>query len=66
VNVIVNGEEKHLDPGTTVAELLVHLEVSSKIVAVEVNQELVPRRSHTERALQPGDRLEIVGFVGGG
>jgi thiamine biosynthesis protein ThiS len=66
VTITVNGEEQQLDPGTTVAELLARLEVSSKTVAVEVNQELVPRRSHAELTLQPGDRLEIVGFVGGG
>ena len=66
VNVIVNGQEKQLEPGTTVAELLTKLEVSPRQVAVEVNQELVPRRQHAEHALQAGDRLEIVGFVGGG
>jgi sulfur carrier protein len=66
VNVIVNGQEKQLEPGTTVAELLTKLEVSPRQVAVEVNQELVPRRQHAEHALQSGDRLEIVGFVGGG
>ncbi len=66
MNVIVNGQEKQLEPGTTVAELLAKLDVSPRQVAVEVNQELVPRRQHAEHLLQAGDRLEIVGFVGGG
>ncbi len=66
MNVFVNGQEQQLEIGTTVAQLLVSLEVSPRQVAVEVNQELIPRRQHAEHALQPGDRLEIVSFVGGG
>jgi thiazole synthase len=35
-------------------------------VAVERNQDVVPRRTWTEAALADGDQLEIVAFVGGG
>ena len=35
-------------------------------VAVEHNGEIVPRSNWTETALNNGDRLEVVHFVGGG
>ena len=35
-------------------------------VAVELNRDIVPRDRWAETALNEGDRLEIVHFVGGG
>jgi len=50
----------------TVAELLEELQLSPRLVAVEVNLQLVPRTRHAEQTLAAGDRLEIVSLVGGG
>jgi sulfur carrier protein len=46
--------------------LLAELARDSKKVAVEVNEEVVPREQHAERELRDGDRVEIVTLVGGG
>ena len=62
----VNGEQRELTAGTTVGELLGSLELSSQRVAVERNQRLVPRAEHQSTRLEPGDKVEIVHFVGGG
>jgi sulfur carrier protein len=66
VNIIVNGEPQDVPDNTSVAQLLVGLELASRPVAVEVNQQLVSRPEHAERVLRAGDRLEIVTLVGGG
>ena len=50
----------------TVAALLAELAVEPRYVAVEVNQELVPRARHRDWPLAEGDRLEVVTLVGGG
>lgn len=50
----------------TVETLLQELNLGSKKIAVELNREIVPRDSYQTTKLQPGDRLEIVHFVGGG
>jgi sulfur carrier protein len=52
-------------PGISVRELLDHLELTGP-VAVELNQEIVPRVEHATRRLTEGDVLEVVHFVGGG
>ena len=62
----VNGEPHDVDDAVSVADLLHTLAVREGRVAVEVNEEVVPRGSFTERRLAAGDRIEIVNFVGGG
>ena len=63
--VKVNGEMMDMD-GRTVAELLENLDTSSQRVAVEVNEEIVPRATYGEAVLKDGDSVEVVRFVGGG
>jgi sulfur carrier protein len=66
VTVKVNGKERPVEPGTTVAELLEHLGVASDGVAVAIGNEVVPRTRHPDRRLEDGDQVEIVRAVGGG
>lgn len=66
MNVVLNGEPRELQPGTTLAGLLQSLELGQRRFAVEVNEELVPRSEHADRVLQAGDRVEIVQAIGGG
>ena len=42
------------------------LGLASRPVAVELNGNLVRRADQETTALKPGDRVEIVSFVGGG
>ena len=62
----VNGNPRELADGASVAELLAALNLAEKLVAVEVNLEVVPRARHGEHRLAEGDRVEIVTRVGGG
>jgi len=66
MKVIVNGEERDLADGTTVAGLVRELGLADKPVAVEVNQDVVTRRQHETHTLTDGDHVEVVTLVGGG
>jgi sulfur carrier protein len=66
VSVLVNGERRELKSPATVADLLQRLEIPLRGVAVEVNEQIVPRTRHSDHPLVDGDRLEIVSLVGGG
>jgi thiazole synthase len=66
VRVIVNGESRDLGTDCSVAQLLADLRLTAGRVAVEINEEVVPRDSYPGRQLASGDRIEIVHFVGGG
>jgi len=66
VQLTVNGEAREVPGGVTVAALVTLLGLDRRKLAVERNLEIVPRSAFAETALAPGDRIEIVAFVGGG
>jgi len=66
MKLTVNGKPVELPDGSTVAALLSHLAMEPAKVAIERNQDVVPRRTWAEARLADGDHIEIVTFVGGG
>ncbi len=65
LNLVVNGESRRTF-ASTVAELVIELELAPEKVAVERNGAIVPRSTLGDVARADGDVLEIVHFVGGG
>jgi len=66
LRIRVNGDPHELPGPTTVRELVERLGLGRGPVAVERNGELVPRKEHAATAVEDGDAIEIVHFVGGG
>ncbi|MCI0362615.1 MAG: sulfur carrier protein ThiS [Phycisphaerales bacterium] len=66
MNVQINGELVALQDDCNVRQLLENRGLGAAACAVEVNQELVPKRRHQEHVLAEGDYIEIVTLVGGG
>ena len=66
IGVVINGQQRSVNAGTSVASLVEELGFGGKTVAVERNREVVPRAHHATTILADGDRLEVVTFVGGG
>jgi sulfur carrier protein len=66
VLVTINGESREIPASLTLTGLVEHLGLTEGPVAIERNREIVPRAEHARVAVQPGDVLEIVHFVGGG
>jgi sulfur carrier protein len=66
ISIVVNGENRAARPGAKVTDLLRELGLNSGRVAIERNLEILPRPKWSETAVEPGDRYEIVQFVGGG
>ena len=66
LRLTVNGEARTAAAGTTVTGLLAAMGIDPARVAVERNQDVVPRKSWAEATLGDGDKIEIVAFVGGG
>lgn len=66
VQIVLNGQPRRLEPGTTLAGLVATLDLSGSRMAVEINEEVIPRSEYPEHVLGDGDRVEIVHAVGGG
>jgi thiamine biosynthesis protein ThiS len=63
----INGEEREFNISPlTLAALVETLGMKPDRVAVELNRDIVPRDRWSQTALNDGDRLEVVHFVGGG
>ena len=60
------GVDGHELASMQVSDLVEKLGLTGKRLAIEKNGEIVPRSTFAETALQNGDKLEIVGAVGGG
>ena len=66
ITVSINGTSRQLPDSTSVAALIEEMGLTGKRIALERNGEIVPRSSFATQQLTDGDRLEIVGAVGGG
>ena len=64
--ILVNGEQRHIEEGCSLAQLLNELDVADQRLAIEVNRTLVSHKSYAQTVLHAGDAVEIVTFVGGG
>jgi sulfur carrier protein len=66
ITLHINGASQVFDQGLNVTELIQHLALVGRKLAIERNGELVPRSQYAECHVVDGDRLEIVVAVGGG
>ncbi len=66
IEILVNGKPEEVPQGHTVAQWVTDRGMHAHQVAIELNQELVPRARREEVVLQAGDRIEMVTLVGGG
>jgi len=65
VDVVINGEHKHIRGGTLL-EVLAELELDPRAVVVEHNRKIVRRPALSDVTVSAGDAIEVVHFVGGG
>lgn len=66
MQIQVNGQTMEFVDGATVSELLLRMELEGKRLAVEVNEDIVPRSQYPRFSLSNGDRVEVVHAIGGG
>ena len=64
--ITVNGKQIQLTSEMRVADYLEKNNYQINRIAVEMNEEILPKYSYSETMLKDGDRLEVVTFVGGG
>jgi sulfur carrier protein len=66
MKLFVNGEERDFDSSLTLQELIDKLEIESKVMAAAVNMDVVKKEGWSNFALNDGDKIELLNFVGGG
>jgi sulfur carrier protein len=66
MEIRINGEKRLVANGVKLDALLGDLDISTVGTAVELNREVVPKRTYAETTLGEGDVIEIIRMVGGG
>ena len=66
IKIFINGDLKKFPSETNIVSILESLNISSKHIAIEINENLVFRSDWQETNLKDGDKVEIVKAIGGG
>lgn len=66
MQIQLNGEARQFDGEPTLTQLVDALGLTGRRIAIEVNEEIVPRSLHAQTRLNDGDCIEIVHAIGGG
>ena len=61
----INGKEYQFD-SKKLTSVLEDFEYDRRLIAVEINEEIIPKANYDDTVLKSGDVVEIVSFVGGG
>jgi len=66
IEIQVNGDLRTVSSGSTLTALVALMGLEGRRIAIEHNQEIVPRSQHADTAVHAGDVIEIVQAIGGG
>ena len=66
MEIILNGAAKQVPQQSSIKDLLAEIGVLGERVAIELNQEVVPKSEYASLQLQAADQIEIIQAVGGG
>lgn len=66
LQLTINGQPRQFETPINVTQLIDHLALHGKRIAIECNGEIIPRSQFSQQMLAHGDHLEVVVAVGGG
>jgi len=66
IKIRVNGKLSSINDNLSLLNLLNHLKIPLKKVAIELNIEIVDKKKLNKINLKNNDKIEIVHFIGGG
>ena len=66
IQLTLNGEPYAMPSGLTAADLVEQLGLGGRRIAVEINEQIVPKSQLAATPLATGDQIEVVHAIGGG
>jgi sulfur carrier protein len=66
VEILVNGEPRQIPDSFSATQLIEDMGIASQRLALEVNEEILPKSQHSGYYFSAGDKVEIVNAIGGG
>lgn len=66
IKIEVNGKEVEIQENSTIQDFIIEKQVTGTMYVIEKNLKIVQKEDYSKEKIEPGDKLEIVGFFGGG
>ena len=66
IKIKVNGKNRSISETYKLSDLINHLKIPLKKVAIELNEEIIDKKNVNKIKLNQNDKIEIVHFIGGG
>ena len=66
IQIYINGEKKNINISSNIINILEEYSLKNKLIAVEINQEVIPKSNYKTKKINKNDRIEILELIGGG
>ena len=66
IQIYINGKKKNINSDLNLINILEEYSLKNKLVAVEINQEVISKSDYKTKKINKDDRIEILELIGGG
>ena len=66
IQIYINGKKKNINVNHNLINILEDFSLQNKLVAIELNREVVPKSKYKTKRINQNDRIEILELIGGG
>ena len=66
IQIYINGKKKNIDASSNLIDILAVYSLKNKLVAIEINQEVIPKSNYKKKKINQNDKIEILELIGGG
>ena len=66
IQIYINGKKKNIDIKYSLIDVLKDYSLKDKLIAVEINREIIPKSKYKNKKINQNDRIEILELIGGG
>ena len=66
IQIYINGKKKNINSNSNLINILEEYSLKNKLLAVEINQEVIPKSNYKTKKINKNDRIEILELIGGG
>ena len=66
IQIYINGKKKNINSNYNLINIIEEYSLKNKLIAVEINQEVIPKSNYKTKKINKNDRIEILELIGGG
>ena len=66
IQIFINAKKKNINSNYNLINIIEEYSLKNKLIAVEINQEVIPKSNYKTKKINKNDRIEILELIGGG